>query len=65
MSGWVYDSEVGDYVTVEEYQKKLIGKEKMKKVEDLADALADALTKKLKLTINLKSGEIKTEKVKG
>ncbi|MEM1726582.1 MAG: hypothetical protein QXH85_05640 [Candidatus Bathyarchaeia archaeon] len=65
MSGWVYDSEVGDYVTVEEYQKKLIGKEKMKKVEDLADALADALTKKLKLTIDLKSGEIKTEKVKG
>lgn len=64
MSGWVYDSETGDYLTVEEYQKKLVEKERMKKVEDLADALVEALTKKLKLIIDLKSGEVKAEKVK-
>jgi len=62
MSGWIFDPELNNYITFEEYQEKLKEKEK-KTVEALAEALAKVLSEKIKLTVDLKTGEIKAVKV--
>ncbi|MEM2506948.1 MAG: hypothetical protein QXF61_07905 [Nitrososphaeria archaeon] len=62
MSGWIFDPELNNYITFEEHQKKL--KEKGKEtVGELAEALVKVLSEKIKLTVDLRTGEIKIERV--
>lgn len=58
VSGWVYDSEIGDYITLEEYLKKQLDKEKRKKLEEFVELMREALTKKIRLKIDIKTGEM-------
>ncbi|MEM0506655.1 MAG: hypothetical protein QXW58_05320 [Thermosphaera sp.] len=62
MSGWIYDPELEDYVSFEEYQKKLSEREKAKMVEELAEALVKVLLEKITLTINMETGEVNVKK---
>ena len=62
MSGWIYDSESGDYITFEEYRKKLSEREKAKMIEELAEALVKVLMERITLTIDLRTGEISAKK---
>ncbi|MEM3662377.1 MAG: hypothetical protein QXI68_02210 [Sulfolobales archaeon] len=61
-SGWIYDSEIGDYVSFEEYQRKLSEREKAKMIEELAEALVKVLMEKVTLTVNIQTGEISAKK---
>lgn len=61
-AGWIYDSEIGDYITFEEYQKKLVEREKAKMIEELAEALVKVLMEKVTLTVNIQTGEISAKK---
>lgn len=62
MSGWIYDSESGDYVSFEEYRRRMEEKEKRKRIEELADALQEVLTTRIRLVIDTRTGEVKVER---
>ncbi|MEM4013049.1 hypothetical protein [Metallosphaera sp.] len=62
MSGWIYDPETGDYVSFEEYIKRMVEKERRKRVEELVDALMEVLTTRVRLVIDVRTGEVKAER---
>lgn len=58
MTGWIYDTELNDYLTFDEYRRKLLDKEKEKLVNALAEALVKVFTEKITLTVDSRTGEL-------
>lgn len=62
MSGWIYDSESGNYVSFEEYQRRMEERERRRRVEELVDALIEVLERRLRLVMDTRTGEVRVER---
>ncbi|MEM3964869.1 MAG: hypothetical protein QW584_04005 [Thermofilaceae archaeon] len=62
MRGWIYDSETGDYISFEEYIKRMSEKERRKRIEELVEALQEVLERRIRLVVDTRTGEVKVEK---
>lgn len=60
---WVFDPEIGDLISFEEYKKKQEEKEKQKQLDLLAEAVVKVFMEKIKLKVNPMTGEVVIERI--